>query len=80
MRLRTFLQLMTVFLIGSLVGLLILVLHLPRTVEQVLGFIVTTITIATMWALRAKSQTPSGDVAAKLSAEVPSTESKHRSD
>jgi hypothetical protein len=56
MRLRTFLQLTTVFLIGTLLGLLILVLHLPRTIERVLGFIETTITIATMWALRAKAE------------------------
>lgn len=61
MRLRTFLQLTTIFLIGALLGVLILVLHLPRMLEQVLGFIVTTTTIATMWALRAKSQSKSND-------------------
>jgi hypothetical protein len=55
MRLRTFLQLLTIFLIGTLLGLLILVLHLPRTIEHVLGFVVTTTTIATMWAVRAKA-------------------------
>jgi hypothetical protein len=70
--------LLTVFVIGSLVGLLILVLHLPRTLEQVLGFIVTTITVATMWALRAKSQIPSSDVADKMSAGATSTKSDDR--
>ena len=69
MRLRTFLQLTTIFLIGALLGVLILVLHLPRMLEQVLGFIVTTITIATMWALRAMSQTQSSDVAHTKSVE-----------
>jgi uncharacterized membrane protein YfcA len=78
MRMRTFLQLLTVFLCGALLGVLILVLHLPRWLEEALGFIVTTITIAAMWALRARSQTPSRKVASTMSDEAPSTESNDR--
>jgi len=74
MRLRTFLQLLTIFLIGTLSGLLILALHLPRPIEQVLGFVVTTITIATMWALRAKAE--STDVVSKGSAVSESTKER----
>jgi len=46
---------MAVFLAGSLASALILLLRLPRWLEASLGFLVTTITVATMWALRAKS-------------------------
>lgn len=73
MRLRTFLKLMAVFLLGCLVGALILVLHLPRWLEGLLGWIVTTITIGAMWALRAKTQTLPSNVTPDVSVEPHST-------
>ena len=71
---------MTVFLVGVLLSLLILVVHLPRWLETGLGFIVTTITIGTMWAVRAKSQTPSIEAAAEMSAETLSNKSDDRTE
>jgi hypothetical protein len=78
MRLRTFVQLMTVFSFGALSGVLILFLSLPRWLEGLLGWIVTTVTIAAMWALRARSQRLSSDVATQMSADAPSVKSDDR--
>lgn len=75
MRLRTFFQLMSVFLAGSLASVLLLLLRLPRRLEEILAFLVTTITIGTMWALRARSQKLTGNVVAEVSPEAPSTRS-----
>lgn len=61
MRLRTFLQLLSVFLAGSLAGILLLLLRLPGWLEKILGFFVTTITIGTMWSLRARNEKVTGE-------------------
>ena len=63
MRLRIFLQLMAVLLCGALLTTLIVVAHLPRWLEEALSLVVATVTLATMWMLRAKRQTidPSRD-------------------
>lgn len=59
MSLRTFLQLLAIFLLGVLSSVLLLVFHLPSWLEEVLGWIIATLTIAAMWVQRARSQSAS---------------------
>ncbi len=61
---------MAVFLFGALLGALIWMMHLPRWLQEILGWIVTTITVGTMWALRAKSERQSSDIATKGEADA----------
>ena len=75
MRLRTFLQLLPVFLAGSLASILLLLLPHPGWLDEILGFLVTTITVATMWALRARNQKLTDNVVAEALPEAPSTRS-----
>ena len=77
MRLRTFLQLTTVFVLGLLLTMLIWALHLPRWLGEFLSFVVGTLTIGTMWILRAKSDTLSNKEAI-VSSEPPSKASDDR--